>query len=181
MSKERTYKKKRGLRRALQIIGIILASAALSTICLGALGGEITNPLEKDRNPDNLLVVDENYIESQNNNHGVEIDVAENGTIKLSGEATSDWSLKITELKLPAGTYTLSGMEDPNVDECYLYLNYGNSQAIAGTESATFTIDDEMTVSVNLSWKEGTKFNLFNYHKIQPVLVEGETAGSFYE
>ncbi len=176
-----TPRRKRSARKVWKVLGMAVAVLALLAVVVGLFGNSFSNPFEKDINPNNLIKVDKNYIRSQNTNHGVEIDVSDNGTIKLSGEATSDYNVKLATVELAKGTYTLSGLDEPNMDECFMYLNYGSSgRAISGTESATFTIDETMTVTIVLTWMEGCKFNIFNYYKIQPVLVKGEAAGSFY-
>ena len=179
-------KKKRRGKRFWSVLGGFLAlllccTAVMTGISYATKGFTKTSWFDNTRNPDNLIVLDDSYIKTMDTNRGVEIDVKEDGTIKLSGEASSDYTVVVATVNLEPGKYTFSGMDDPVIPDCYLYLTYGVAgQAIAGTENATFELDSAQNVVIKLTWKEGTKFNWLNVNKIQPVLVEGTKSGSFY-
>ena len=174
-------KKKRNARRFWRTAALILVSVLLSVFAVGALGGLENSPFEKELNPNNLIVVNDAYIKTQNTNRGVAIDVKEDGTIKLSGKATSDHNVTVTTMTLEPGVYTLSGLKNPDINKFYMYLTYGAGQAIAGTDSATFEIETTTDVSVVLAWVNEYEFtNFFVDTKVQPVLVKGESAGNFY-
>lgn len=164
-----------------KMVGIIVASV-LSTCILLSIGSFVKTAFEKEVNPNNLIKVDENYIKTQNTNRGVEIEVADDGTIELSGKATSDHVVTIATVSLEPGWYTLSGLESPDLNEFYLYGVYGVSgQAIAGMDSAVFEVTAPTDIVIKLSWTEDVSFNWFSDRKIQPVLVEGKVAGDFYK
>ena len=167
-------------KKILKVVGIVLLMAMLLCVGVFAFRGGFNDILGKDRNEKNLIQLDSGYIKTQNTNRGVEIDVNDNGVIKLSGKATSDYSVNVASVKLPAGTYTISGLDEPDVNRLWMYVKYSGGEAIAGTEDATFTLNAEETVTVILSWAEDYNFNIFTENKICPVIVEGNTPGDFY-
>ncbi len=174
-------KTKRKAKGFLRTAGIVLTAALLAAGIMSAVSFA-KDKLAKDRNEDNLITVDENYIKTHNTNRGVEVEVKEDGTIKLSGEATSDYVVTVATVNLKAGTYTISGLENPDVNKFYLYAAYGTGgSAIAGTSNATFTLTTDQTVTIRLSWVDGMEFGKIFDTKIQPVLVSGEVAGDFYK
>ena len=164
-----------------KMVGIIVVSV-LSTCMLLSVVSFAKTTFAGEVNPHNLIKVDETYIKTQNTNRGVEIEVEKDGTIELSGKATSDHVVTIATVSLEPGWYTLSGLESPDLNEFYLYGVYGVSgQAIAGTDSAVFEVTAPTDIVIKLSWTEDVSFNWFTDHKIQPVLVEGKVAGDFYK
>lgn len=173
-------KKKRKLLGVLKIVALSLVAATLLGVGLFAFSGGFADAFGKDRNKNNLITMDTTYIKTHNTNRGVEIDVDENGVIKLSGKATSDYSVKVASVKLAAGTYTISGLNEPDLNEFYMYVQHSGGQAISGTNGATFTLNAEETVTVYLEWADEYNFNLFNKSTVRPVIVEGKEAGSFY-
>ena len=168
---------------------ILLAVLIATTATLGivhASGVEIKGISEweafsHERNPDNLITMDDSYIEDLDTNRGVEIKVSDDGVIRLYGEATEDYSVKVATVALEPGTYTLSGMDDVNVSEFYMYTVVNGGQKIAGTDSATFTLTEAATVDITLSWVDEYDFGSIFGTKILPVLVEGDTAGEFWK
>ena len=162
----------------LKIAGIVMLCAIVSVGAVTLSGG-----INKELNPDNLIDINgEGYIKSQNTARGVEIDVDEDGIIKLSGKATSSGTVTVATVELQPGTYTLSGVENPNIDEFGMRLQYGSGDvAFADTQSATFEITAVETVSIIIYWADDYSFNMFTNKKVMPVLVSGKTAGSFYK
>lgn len=164
----------------LGILVVILACGGVFALFGGNLSFEA---FEKTRNKHNLIEIgaDTNYIETMNTNRGVQVTVKEDGTIKLSGKATSSGNVKVTTLTLDSGTYTLSGLES-EIDEFQLYAQYGvGDLAIAGTDTATFTLSSRQTVDILISWSEDHVFNVFTGNTVRPVLVAGDKAGEFYD
>lgn len=167
-------------KKILKIVGIVLASVMLLGFGVSAFGGGNFDVFDREKNDKNLVKVDESYIKTHNTNRGVEIDVKDNGVIKLSGKATSDYSVKVASVKLAAGTYTISGLDEPDINEFWMYVQHSGGQAISGTDGATFTLNAEETVTIMLAWAEDYNFNLFNENTVRPVIVSGDEAGSFY-
>ena len=166
------------MKKILVIIGAILLVAALALGICSAF-----NLFPRERNEANLIDISaENYIETHNTARGVKVKVDEDGIIKLSGKATSANSVTVATVALKAGTYTLSGVNDPNIDEFGMRVMYGDGNiAMAGTESATFTLAADETVTIILYWCEDYNFNFNANSTVKPVLVEGEVAGEFYK
>lgn len=178
-------RKKNGFMRFIKIVALMLATAAIAAVLVFAFGGlKFTNPFDKQINPDNLINVNtEGYIKSMKSGYGVSIDVDEYGAIKLSGKATKAYSVTVATVALDAGTYTISGVKDANtLDQFALRVNLPNGEAAwANTENDTFTLTEAQTVSVVLQWDKDYNFNFLNPNrKVEPVLVKGDTAGSFY-
>lgn len=178
-------KSKRGWRMV-GICALCTCLAILGASLVGFISGGFseknpTNWFDKDRNPDNLLKVNDTYVKTHNTNRGIDVKVDKNGVIKMSGKATSASSFTVQTVTLSAGTYTISGLANPNIDEFSMYAIYSESgdRAYADTESATFTISEETSVQVVISWAKDYKISLAN-QTIKPVLVKGETAGEFY-
>ena len=167
-------------KKILKIVGIVLVAVMLLGVGLFAFNGGLTDAFDRDKNEDNLIKVDTSYIKTHNTNRGVEITVKDNGVIKLSGKATSDYSVKVASVKLAAGTYTISGLDEPDINRFWMYVQHSGGEAIAGTDGASFTLNAEETVVIYLSWAEDYNFNLFNENTVRPVIVEGKEAGSFY-
>ena len=174
-------RKKRWGYKILAIVSLILIVAAVLSLGLLAYKGSFKD-LFGERNKNNLIEKDSSYVVSLDTNRGVDVKVNDNGVIKLSGKATSAYDLRVTSVKLPAGTYTISsGMKDPNVDECWLYVEYSTGMAIADTLTATFTLTQEETVVVHFAWNDECNFNIFSENVVRPVIVEGKDVGEFYK
>ncbi|MBE6576533.1 MAG: hypothetical protein E7653_00155 [Ruminococcaceae bacterium] len=166
------------MKKILIILGaIILVAATILSVC------SIFNLFPRERNEANLIdITAEDYIKTHNTARGVKVKVDDNGLIKLSGKATSANSVTVATVALKAGTYTLSGVSEPNIDEFGMRIMYGNGNiAMAGTDSATFTLAADETVSIILYWCEDYNFAFNSNSTVKPVLVEGETAGEFYK
>lgn len=183
-SNYKSNKRKFRLKHALKWIALVFVCVTLSAVvCFGFGGLKFTNPLDKDINPDNLINVNTpGYIKSMKTGHGVEIDVDENGVIKLSGKATKAYSVTVATVTLDAGTYTISGVKNSDsLDDFALRVNLpGGEAAWADTENDTFTLTQSETVTVVLQWDNEYKFNFLTNNKVEPVLVKGEEPGSFY-
>lgn len=163
----------------LVILAVMLALAGVSVFG----GVKYSTDFKRDINPDNLINVNTpGYIKSMKTGHGVEIDVDENGVIKLSGKATKAYSVTVATVTLDAGTYTISGVKNSDsLDDFALRVDLpGGEAAWADTENDTFTLTQAETVTVVLQWSDEYKFNFLTNNKVEPVLVKGEEPGSFY-
>lgn len=178
---EENFKKKRTIRS----IGLIALMAIICTISVTVVGfasngfqdRDVASWMESEVNEENLIKADAYQIkDDQDDGKGIKARVNDDGVIKLSGKATSDNSIVVTNVTLAPGTYTISGMNSGD--------NYGlkvvgpNLEAKAGTSSATFTLETSQVISVVIYVAEDTL--LFN-KTVKPVLVTGTEAGDFYQ
>ena len=121
-------------------LGIGVAIVAVLALIGGVAAVGISSTLE--RNPDNLIKFDENYIRDTKTNYGLEVNVDDNGVIKLKGETTSNEELIVQTVTLPAGQYTISGIAKPNLAKMVLRATLGaGEEAFADLGSATFTLE----------------------------------------
>ena len=163
-------------------LGIGVAIVAVLALICGVAAVGISSRLE--RNPDNLIKFDENYIRDTKTNYGLEVKVDDNGVIKLKGETTSNEELIIQTVTLPAGQYTISGIAKPNLAKMVLRATWGaGEEAFADLGSATFTLEEEtdVTVSIVIHGSEDENTIEWANRTIKPVIVKGDTAGDFYK
>ena len=168
-------------RKTNNIIKIVVCFLA-GALFVGALG--VISPFgEKDLNKDNLISVDNYIVEDEKTAIGVDIEVDEDtGVIKLSGKADSDYTVNVTQVELEAGTYTISGYDDSSKGRCYLSVLYDVDQiAMSGTKTATFTLEETQTVTVQIVIREDAVFNIFTASTFEPCLVLGKTEGSLFD
>lgn len=176
MSKRRQNFKKKKMPVWAQVLVAILAIALLGGVATVAFA----NGFLQERNEKNLLTVDDTYLKDTKLTNGIELDVTEDGAIHIKGDPSDNASVIIQEVKLAAGTYTISGIEKLDTNKVMLCVSYGNGNiAIAGDTSATFTLDAEETVSVELRFVKDAEIHYAN-RTIRPVLVEGDEPGDFY-
>ena len=172
------FKTKSKSKKILKIVGIIAVVALVS-----AMAASLVSNM-RDTNPDNLIKVNETYIQSQKTNYGLEVTVEDDGTIKLKGDTSANEELIVQTLTLPAGTYTISGIEKVNLAKMTLCAKWGGGNvANAGTGNATFTLDaeTEVTVSLIIEGSEDGESNIeWANRTIRPVIVEGTEEGKFY-
>jgi len=168
----------------LLVLALVLPMGMI--VSSGAAEWKDANPVSWfafDVNPDNLISPEnvENYVKSGDTNRGLKYKVNDNGKIVFSGKATSAGTLAVCTVNLDPGTYTLSGIKNPNVDVFSLYASYGTTGqiAFADTDSATFVIDTPQTVNIIVAWDSDFNPSLLN-NTLKPVLVKGDVAGDFY-
>ena len=168
---------KQKTKRTIKRIAIILAIAVCGGI-FGAMAMNAMPSLEKETNPDNLIKA-ENYLikDGEDNGRGVKLTVKDDGTIKMTGKATSDDTFIIDELTLEPGTYTISGV-DSKLDGVGLKAVFGANEHYAGLNSDTFVLESATTVQIVLYAAEDS---VSVSRTVRPVLVEGTAAGEFYE
>ena len=148
---------------------------------------------QRDLNPDNLLVPvgdNANYkeIEARPDN-GLNIDIKDNGSVKISGKNVEDadavYTVVLSEVTLPVGSYTLSsGYDQSGPKNVHMTATYNASGATKtvyadfGSEAGTFTLTAEtvVTISIVIPAADYTA----NPVTLYPVLVAGNTAGDFY-
>ena len=164
-------------------VGIVLA-ALLSVALLGGIATVSLNSL-KERNPANLLKVDDTYLVDTNTAYGLSVEVDEDGIIKFDGQSSRRQEIIVQKLKLEPGVYTLSGINKVDITKMDLCATWGKGNiASAGTDSATFELKEETEVTVSIVIAESNRevgdTVVWQNKTIKPVLVKGTTAGDFY-
>lgn len=178
-------------------LGTIVLCVALSVGALTAIarwtGGsyDIITQLRGDRNPDNLLTV-ENYTVEKNKSgkmeastrYGIDYKVKDDGRVVLTGtnknyegsNGEKYQTVPLASVTLKAGEYTLSGYEKAGANTLGVYALV-NGNEVRGDIAGTFTLSQESTVVIGFYiYNDVRTFNTTLY----PVLVAGATAGSFY-
>ena len=155
---------------------IIAVVALLGTLSSGFTDWKVSEWLDRDRNPDNLIQTEDITLKSGKHSSGVEIKVKDDGSIVLNGKAGVDAEVTYCTVALSAGDYVLSGAESGSSSTYYLATTV-SSNAVMGDFPGTFTVSDQTTLTIKLVIKEGTSF--FNT-TIRPVVNEGSDAADFY-
>ena len=138
---------------ALVIVTVLLSVAIISVIGYASngkfnYGGDDWSLTQL--NPDNYIKVDNYLIENETSEDGYSIEINNDGRIKVTGKnATSDnVSLDVTNVTLPAGTYTfISGAPGVSTSSYFMSLFSSNGEHYADfggkivlTEESTFTV-----------------------------------------
>lgn len=167
------------------LIGLAIV---LAVSFIGKITGGFTKDWEDvtilERNPDNELTGKYGWKDDvYNNGDGYKLTAKKDGSVVINGEYTGSSGkaeIPLEKVTLAAGTYTISGAPNGGNATYYLKATVDSTDYIAdfGSEGGTFTLttSTEVTVSLVLFGEHE-----FNYVKIQPVLVEGDEAGDFYE
>ena len=167
------------VKKWLKRIGIILLAVVACVSCASVAG-----LFDKELNDENLIDVNsESYIKSYNTALGVKVKVDDDGVIHLWGTATSSNIVNVATVELEAGTYYLSGVEKPDINDFGLRIVLANgTPVLANTDSACFTIENAETVTVQLYWADEYSFDVFDANRtVKPVLAKGDKAVSFFE
>ena len=185
-SYESNRKKRKG-QNLLRTLGLLLASALLSCAFMAGFNYVQENFFEKDRNPDNLLTVEEyndNLLEESDK--GLKVKWNDDGSLVLSGKHSDDnianaalYSFEFATLTLDAGDYTLTvGNDDADKEEFGLKVTYGDTTHYVGADKQVIHLDEETAVTFSVFVKNNrTMF----WEKLMPTLVEGTEAGDFYK
>ena len=179
MKKEKNMKKKGFLK----ILGIVLLSLLAVALLAGLAVGGLSSL--RERNPANLLVVDDSYAVDTHTAYGLSVEVDSDGVLKFDGQTSRRDEFVIKTIMLEPGVYTLSGINKVDITKMDLCATWGNGNiASAGTDSATFELTEatEVTVSIVIaaSNKEVGNTIAWQNKTIRPVLVKGATVGDFY-
>lgn len=173
----RSFKTKRTMNKIGKVLLIILAIG----LGLGCISMFVANT--RERNPDNLIEVDDNYLVERNPGYGIDFDVDDDGVITVKGnKASGNIEAVIQTVELEAGTYTLSGIEKPDQGKMTLTAQWGSGEVCyAGLFQAngTFTLTEKTTVTIVLNIMSDADIAYAN-KTIKPVLVEGDDVGDFY-
>ena len=169
----------------------MIAIAAVACIVLSFVGhitGGFQTSLKdaslRDRNPDNLLTGKYGWTDDVYNvGDGYKLTAANDGTVTINGKYTgADGSAVVVleKVTLAAGTYTLSGATNGGNQTYHLRASYGSNTVIGdfGASNGTFTLTASTEVTIELVLYDDFDFN---YVKVRPVLVDGSTAGDFFD
>ena len=166
----------------------IAAVACLVLSFIGHITGGFQTPLKdatlRDRNPDNLLTGKYGWTDDVYNvGDGYKLTASNDGTVTINGKYTgADGSVVVVleKVTLAAGTYTLSGTPNGGNQTYHLRASYGSTTVTGdfGGAKGTFTLTSSTEVTISLVIYDDFDFN---YVKVRPVLVEGSTAGDFYD
>ena len=184
-------------RRTWRRVGAVLLCVALSVGALTAIarwtGGsyDIVSQIRGDRNPANLLTVEDYTVEKNKNGkmeastrYGIDYKVKEDGRVVLTGtnknyegsNGEKYQTVPFAAVTLKAGEYTLSGYEKAGANTLGVYALV-NGNEVRGDIDGTFKLSQESTVVIGFYiYNDVRTFNT----TLSPVLVAGATAGSFY-
>lgn len=120
-----------------------------------------------------------NLLKKLTNSHaskGIEFTVNGDGSVTVNGTNTEQFFEVISRVKLPKGTYTVSGCpKDGSLEDYRVDLRLDGASVITGTgeygEGATFTLEEETKLNYCIRLMPGTYSNLVFY----PMIVEGST------
>ena len=173
--------------KVVRIVAITMAVLFVAGLASYFSGGFVSEWFDKQRNPDNLIVMDDYVItEKVTRSEGVSLDVDELGVLTLDGklESSTEIVIEVAELKLEPGTYTLTGCDEPsmmtyNLEAQYVDANGATQKWTADyTTTRTQTFTEDVTVKLVVRVQAG-----FEADKIEilPVLAKGKVPVDFYD
>ncbi|MBQ8146022.1 MAG: hypothetical protein IJ039_04505 [Clostridia bacterium] len=168
------------LRKIGLILLIILACVGVAGMCFGVINNI------RSTNPDNIINV-ENYDEglTAEREDGITVSTSDDGQITVKGknEAETDVEIKVCDVTLAKGEYTISSSAKGVAnDTYYLCLRTGEGESAVTTladtaDKSTITVEADDTVyTVYIVICAGAEIDT----TFKPVLVSGAEAGSFY-
>ena len=167
----RYRKKKKTAAIVVAIVAGVLLLGTLSTLGAGLL--------KKERNPENLIRLDEIVLETVNDEeNGIEITVDDLGAVKLKGEAKADVQYTYARVDLPTGTYDLTGCKNGKANTYHLALVVDGTPIRSDDDPIAIT--EAGIYDVVIIVKEGHDFGLFA-DKITPVISGASSDVSFYK
>lgn len=169
------------------VVGIALAVILIIGFISYATAGftqfeskQVSANLAKKPNPDNFFTKDCLTLENSNDGSGILLTVNDNGSIKVKGTASAEREYVIGSVRLNAGTYTLTALENAGLNTAYVKATIGANAYYAdftGANGRTFRIvEDDTEVRLKLCISEDAVLNATVY----PVIVKGEEPGSFF-
>lgn len=176
----------------LTIVLVILATAlvvgtlAASTTLIAQVGNNSLGGI-REVNEDNLIEIEDYEDLDGEKTNGIKVTVKEDGTIILNGEAEADISFTIKTFaadhamitKPDDDGYTLCGITAGSLETVYLQVAQAENVLARSTKyGANFTAEAVAEVVVTIEIAEGTELDNI---KINPVVVPGSTAQSFYK
>ena len=176
------YNKKRSFRftTTTKIILSVIASCLIMTLLFGVYTG---HQQWKMRNDENLITLDGKYLKSMKLDSGLEVNVDDDGVIRLRGIVEDDETLTVASVSLPAGTYTLGGYNCDEDSDVTLVVKVGEVAHYAGSDDktfgATFTLSETTNVNVEIHVKKDT--NLLVTKILRPTIAEGKDQIDFYK
>lgn len=181
---------------------IIIICSVLAAVILCGVLWNVSDSLGigKKLNEDNLLFGEYDDITTVDHSSGLTF-TNKNGVIVIDGKipdnnTSSNAVWTFAELTLEAGQYTYTCFDKPNVYKYYSFISWvddeGNTnivyadmedsnvvmQGVTVAGYKTFTLDSETEVTFNILVCPGVEMDGV---EAVPCIVEGKTAGSFYE
>lgn len=136
----------------------------------------------REVNEKNFIKASEYTVKNGALAEGLNVTVSNNGEITVNGKNNSSvvTKIEVQNVTLGPGTYTFSSGSDKTSTGTY----FMSMEKSGGTESytadfvgqCTFTLDAETEFVVYICVQSGIEINT----TFKPVIVEGESAGSFY-
>lgn len=174
-------------RRTRNIILSVVCSVLICTALITLIGKwtdgsfDVVSELRGDRNEENLIPLGSYVIKTKKLSNGLEIEVDEDGVIKVSGKATADYEDVIATVTLEPGTYTIGGYATDLskaglkavVDGASYYSGMSND-----VDGETFTVTETTSVQIKLFVEKDANFVFAT--KFEPTLASGKTVIPFY-
>ena len=164
------------------VVGTLAASTTLiAQVSNSSLGGI------REVNENNLVEIEDYEDLDGEKTNGIKVTVNEDGTIVLNGEADADTSFIIKTFtadhsivtKSDDDGYTLCGITAGSLETVYLQVAQAENVLARSTKyGANFTTEAVAETTVTIEIVEGAELENF---KINPVVVPGSTAESFYK
>lgn len=174
---------KRSFKDFVKIVCLVLLCAVVSVTAVS-----LTNGFDQDRNEDNLLTLD-CYESMSSRIHetgdGVTFDWNDDGSVRVRGknevedlpeEAVSYYDFATVTLQ--PGTYTISSCYKKAEDTTLgIYYEINGEKVLETAEDGVFELTEITEVVIGIYVGNDI---YFAGAKLCPVIVEGDTAGSFY-
>ena len=117
------------------------------------------------------------YYNVDRTTNGVKYTVNSDGSITVNGTATANASFYLTrQLRLPAGTYTLSSVNLTRNNELRAAMYNADGSGVSYLSDQTFTITEEKLIDVYLVVLSGNTVSNVTY---KPMLVEGAVISEY--
>ena len=163
------------------VVGVLAASTnMISKISNSSIGGL------RDVNTKNLIAIEDYEDLDHKNENGIKIEVAEDGTIILNGEAEAATSITLKTFATTDNIvadpdddgYTLCGISDGSLETYYLQAKQGEGVLARSCKyGAVLTSAATAEITITIEIVKGAEFDNV---KINPVVVPGSSAQSFY-
>ena len=182
MSKS-TFTKSRRLplwvKLLLTSLATILAVTLLGSLTTGFTDWNASSWFDKEVNEENLIKVDDYLLKSKKPGNGLEFKVDDYGVIKVTGKASEEYVAEVTTLTLQADEYTIGGYES-NANSATLRVKLASGEIyVAGTESATFTVSQATTATVEIVIAKDVNFIVAS--TFCPTLAVGDEEIDFFK
>lgn len=178
-------------KKALTIVAAVLVTAivvgvlAASTNMIGKISNSSIGGL-RDINTKNLIAIKDYEDLDGKKENGVKIEIAKDGTIILDGKAEAATSITIKTFATTDNIvadpddngYTLCGISDGSLETYYIQAKQGEGVLARSCKyGAVLTSAATAEITITIEIAKGAELDNV---KINPVVVPGSTAQSFY-